>query len=1507
MRERNQDPLALVANHQMTPPHFNTYQSSYNNHQFQQQFSPSHSQYGSTHPTQHYSTTYLSTPLAITYPPAPPVFKQGDDHIDAINKMISFLSTVVTSRFPTTNNELRNSSNPRQQATIHDERVTVQPLQGRPNSYVAGTSGTRANTSRAKGNYSGPQRVVKCFNCQGECHMARQCPKPKRKRNATWFREKFLLVKAQENGKVLNEKELEFLADPGIAEAKVVLMANLSSYDSDVLSEVPYSENTNNDMLNLTVQDTNSFAKQDAMILSMFEQLSEQVTNCNKVNKDNLMANETLFAELEIYKERVKLLEERQNMDLSTREKLIIDDFEKEINYLKQTLSEQLKENESLTKTFNVFKNESKEKEARNIDNEIALEKKVKELDNIVCKMGQSTQTVHMLTKPQVFYDNNLKQAIGFQNPLYLKKAQQIRPMLYDGNVIEKETNVISIPDSEETLMLEEESRSKMLLKQSDPMELSAGQAFHLQMSNPSNDSSNVSPVKLDVPSELPKVRLVNASLKKLKFHLAQFDYVVKKRITPDARTKGIFNVFDKDFLNEIVQTVFDQMETIVQQYSVDKRCLEIANNQLLNKNDRLLEQIISQDIVNFVVTSSENMNASVNVKDSVNYVEMCNKCLELEAELVKQHTMVEKDEYNKLSKSYSQLEQHCISLELAIQLNQEIFQKNNTSVNQTESSFDQLFKVNNLKAQLQSKDTTIKKLKTQIKRVSKTSTTNSVKKDIDEIATINIELKHRVAKPIAENEHLKKTYKQLYDSIKPSCVRAKEQTLKDDLRKIKGKDIVDNVAQMSKAITITPGMYKIDPIILAPMDKNNRDTHIYYLKHTMEQAAILREIVEQAKSLNPLDSASYTACKYVKLIQELLGYIRDTCPDIYKASEKLITVTPKNNVKKVRFSKPLTSSNNTQQVESSKTSDSNTPVLSSIGVKCSTSTCRSQPTGNKMNDRISQPSSSNIKNKVEVQPRKVNKKNRVVDSICNANVKQTMLNANSQLIYNDKKKEEWKLTGKVFTKIGYTWRPIRRTFSLVGNAFPLTRITATNKKPLRVPIPLDVVAQDLVVTKVYTKRPKFLGTIKFGNDQVAKIMGYGDYQIGNVTISRVYYVEGLGHNLFSVGHFCDSDLEVAFRKHTCFVRNLEGVDLLSGSREPNLYSLSIGDMMESSPICLLSKATKTKSWLWHHRLSHLNFGDIKFEKDHLCSVCAMGKSKKHSHKPKSEDTNQEKLYILHMDICGPMRAASVNRKKYILVIVEDYSRFTWVKFLASKDKPPDFIIKFMKMIQVRLNAPVRNTRTDNGAEFVNQTPRDYYEQVGISYETLVARTPQQNGVVEKRNHTLVEAARTMLIFIKAPLFLWVEAVATAYAPSLSTSQTTPQSQSQAITLRAEEESHDLEVAHMSNDPYFGIPIPETVSEESSSSDVISTTMHPDAPNSEHPIKWIKDHLIENIIGELFRPVSTRLQLHEQALFCYYDAFLTSVKPKTYKEALTHSCWIEAMQEELNEFERLEV
>ncbi|GJR27260.1 retrovirus-related pol polyprotein from transposon TNT 1-94 [Tanacetum coccineum] len=292
-------------------------------------------------------------------------------------------------------------------------------------------------------------------------------------------------------------------------------------------------------------------------------------------------------------------------------------------------------------------------------------------------------------------------------------------------------------------------------------------------------------------------------------------------------------------------------------------------------------------------------------------------------------------------------------------------------------------------------------------------------------------------------------------------------------------------------------------------------------------------------------------------------------------------------------------------------------------------------------------------------------------------------------------------------------------------------------------------------------------------NKSSLKITNHVDSSIS----SKRTVMKGLGHNLFFVGQFCDSDLEVAFRKHSCYVRDIDGVELIKGSRGSNLYTISVEDMMKSSPICLLSKASKNKSWLWHRHLNHLNFGTIndvarmdlvrglprlKFEKDHLCFACQLGKSKKHTYKPKTKNTNLEVLNTLHMDHCGPMRVQTINGMKYILVIVDDYSRFTWVKFLRSKDETSEFVIKFLKQIQAGLNKTVRYIRTDNGIEFLNKDLTEYYERVSIFHQKTVPRTPQQNGVVERQNRTLVEAARIMLIFSKALMFLWARDISTA-------------------------------------------------------------------------------------------------------------------------------------------------
>ncbi|GJW88647.1 retrovirus-related pol polyprotein from transposon TNT 1-94 [Tanacetum coccineum] len=454
----------------------------------------------------------------------------------------------------------------------------------------------------------------------------------------------------------------------------------------------------------------------------------------------------------------------------------------------------------------------------------------------------------------------------------------------------------------------------------------------------------------------------------------------------------------------------------------------------------------------------------------------------------------------------------------------------------------------------------------------------------------------------------------------------------------------------------------------------------------------------------------------------------------------------------------------------------------------------------------------------------------------------------------------------------------------------------------------------------------KFIGTVRFGNDYFGAIMGYGDYVIRDSVISKVYYVEGLGHNLFSVGQFCNSDLEIAFRKHSCFVCDMNGVDLLKGGRSTNLYTILIDDMMKSSPVCLLSKASKTKSWLWHRRLNHLNFCTIndlaqkdlvrglprlKFEKGHLCSACQLGKSKKYSHKPKSKNTNMEFLHTLHMDLCGPMTVQSINEKKYILVISGMNIKITWVSFLRSKVMRLVFVINFLKQIQVGLNKTVRYIRTDNGTEFVNQVMSKYYEGVGIFYQKSVPRTPQQNSIVERRNHTLVEAASTMLIFSKGfdVSLCWAEVSLLAYAPSTSFSPSSSRIQPPVI-------QHDVVVGptiedtpitqatlHPSNNPATGEPC----SAQSSLGDV--SIAEPNQVNQPpaHLRKWSKDHPLDNIVGNLSRSVSTRKQLASDALWCCFHTELSTVEPKNFKMAIIEDCWFQAMQDEIHKFDRLEV
>nr|GEV31648.1 integrase, catalytic region, zinc finger, CCHC-type, peptidase aspartic, catalytic [Tanacetum cinerariifolium] len=535
-----------------------------------------------------------------------------------------------------------------------------------------------------------------------------------------------------------------------------------------------------------------------------------------------------------------------------------------------------------------------------------------------------------------------------------------------------------------------------------------------------------------------------------------------------------------------------------------------------------------------------------------------------------------------------------------------------------------------------------IEQLKTQVVNCTKINQDN---KSVNDTLTAELERYKEHVSILTEGQNVDLKSK---DNILDSCAQSIEianlkQTLLEHLKEKKSLMQTNSMNSSEPLLLVDPPKLRF----LKNFLKLAWTVHSDYLRHTQEEIATLMEIVKQGRSLNPLNTSLDYVCKYTKRIQELLIIIRKTCPCINNFSDKLMAVTPMNKTKRVRFTEPVTSSGNTNiKIVSSSNVVSNKPMLSSTRVNLSTSASGSQPSGNAKKDKIQQTPSSTKKNKIEAHPRIVRSslinKNCVVKPKDPTSVQHSKLNVNSNLqcvtcngcLFSDNhdscvldyinnmnahvksksikktiKRKVWKPTGKV-VQIILWYLDSSCSKHMTGNRSQLTNFVN-----------------------------KFLGMIKFDNDHMEKIMGYGNYQIRNVTISRVYFVEGLGHNLFSVGQFCDSDFEVAFRQHTCFIHNLEGVDLLTGSQGNNLYTMSLGNMKASSPICILSKASKTKSWLWYRRLSHLNFGAInhlarkslvrglpklKFEKDHLCSACAIGKSKKKYHKPKSEDNNQE-------------------------------------------------------------------------------------------------------------------------------------------------------------------------------------------------------------------------------------------------------------------------------------------
>nr|GEU97043.1 hypothetical protein [Tanacetum cinerariifolium] len=641
-----------------------------------------------------------------------------------------------------------------------------------------------------------------------------------------------------------------------------------------------------------------------------------------------------------------------------------------------------------------------------------------------------------------------------------------------------------------------------------------------------------------------------------------------------------------------------------------------------------------------------------------------------------------------------------------------------------------------------------------------------------------NVELKFHVLNYAKENAHLKTTYKNLFDSI--SVSRAQTKTIIASLQNELQNTIYENAklrAQLFKKIGEIHALSKpvTSNLILIPQESKvvNND----------------KVIALGMFRINPFETSREE--KHV--------------PNLVRASTR---------------TKPITVSHPLVFTKKDVNSDSNS--LSSTGIDNS-KTRRPQPRSNTKNDRVPSASknsqSKNKEVKVEEHHRDLllSKNNKHMSSACNnfkldshndyskvfcAICKQCLISVNHDecllnYVYDKnsrgkkqmanvsikgmQKKQKPKV--KKPKKVGiiarratpkpskprsfFRWSPAGRMFDLNGkiiasresksqsdyskgdNACTSNHVEPTIK---RFPNATFCLAGNLNLFMVrrlglfqahdrkskasHQFRLEVYGTVRFENDHVAVILGFGDLQWGNIFITRVNFVEGLGHNLFSVGQFCDSDFEVAFRRNACFIRNLEGVYLLKGDRSTNLYTINLHEMASASPICLMDRASSIKSWLWHQRLSHLNFDTIndlakndlvtglpkfKYHKEHLCSSCGQGKSKRASHPPKPIPNSRQR----------------------------------------SKDEAPEVIKTFPKRITVLLQSPVIIIRTDNGTKFKNHVHKEYFNSVGISYQVSSVRTPQQNEVVERRNWTLVKAARTMLIFSRAPLFLWAEAIAT--------------------------------------------------------------------------------------------------------------------------------------------------
>nr|GEY26134.1 retrotransposon protein, putative, unclassified [Tanacetum cinerariifolium]GEY42961.1 retrotransposon protein, putative, unclassified [Tanacetum cinerariifolium] len=609
------------------------------------------------------------------------------------------------------------------------------------------------------------------------------------------------------------------------------------------------------------------------------------------------------------------------------------------------------------------------------------------------------------------------------------------------------------------------------------------------------------------------------------------------------------------------------------------------------------------------------------------------------------------------------------------------------------------------------------------------------------------------------------------------------------------------------------------------------------------------------------------------------------------------------------------------------------------IRVISTTSVSRPQLKSNPMGDRVMRNNSQEKKQKVEDQRRNVKlSKNKTSVTVCNDSLNAKTLNVNvvfalcDKCVLNDKhdmcalnsvakpfkktvasesNQKPRNITRKLYERVSKTcswWYPkftpsgYNGNLSLENKCISLCQILHCLLILLQL---VDIVL--FIINSGCSKHmtgnlkllinfmEKFLGTVKFGNDQIAPVLRYRDLVQGVVTIKRVYYVEGLNHNLFSVGQFCDADLEVAFRKSTCYIRDLKGNNLLTGSCGIDLYSITLQDINSPNLICLMAKASSSQAWLWHHHLSHLNFDIINLlSKNDIVTLHAYFATEGILHQADGENLDKMKEKgdaCIFVGYSTRSRAYRVFNKRTRVIVESIHVNFDELPQMASNHVSSDPAPKCQRMaLEHGSLSPCTQYRTVTMSNELDLLFSPMFDELLNGYSKVVSKSFAESTVDapnQRQQHT-------------TPLNNHTTPTPTCQLPTLAPTVTSTENMNQAETYAENDQVADDEFINI-----FCTPVQDRG--ETSTRHVDSLNMHTFYQRYPSEHHWTKDHPLEQVIRNPSQSVRTRRQLESDGEMCMFALTVSQTEPKNIKEAMANTAWIELMQEELHHFDRLDM